>query len=144
MRDVTTILLVEDDPADITIARLAFRRASVPNELHVLHTVEQALLYLQRKVPYAAAVRPDVIFVDLGLPGTRGEALLEALRDDPDLADIPVLVLTGSDDEAAIHEAYRLHARCFLTKPVDLTLLLEAMTAMDGFFGELESAPEPS
>ncbi|MEM1035013.1 MAG: response regulator [Myxococcota bacterium] len=142
MSDVTTILLVEDDPADIAVARLAFRRASVPNEVHVLHTVEQALLYLQRKAPYATAVRPDVIFVDLGLPGTRGEALLRALRDDPDLADIPVLVLTGFDDEEAIDEAYRLRARCFLTKPVDLTLLLEAMNAMAGFFGELEGTPD--
>lgn len=135
----TQVLLVEDEPADVAIAKLALRKASIDNHVHVVGTVDHALRFLRREAPFRDAPRPDVIFLDLGLPSRPGTDLLEILVADEDLKAIPVVVLSGHDDPDAIDEAYRLHARCFLTKPVDLTLFLDAMSTMDDFFGTLES-----
>lgn len=133
----TEVLLVEDEPADVAIAQLALRRATIENRVNVVGTVDLALLFLRREPPFRDAPRPDVIFLDLGLPGRPGTHLLEALHADEGLKDIPVVVLSGQDDMAAVDEVYRLHAKCFLTKPVDLTLFVEAMSTMEGFFGAL-------
>lgn len=111
----------------------------MPNVVEVMSTVEQARTYLRRQFPFEHAPRPDVVFLDLGLPGEPGTALLEMMMDDASLKDIPVVVLTGRNDPESIAEVYRLHAKCFLPKPVDLTLFLEAMSSMEGFFGDLES-----
>lgn len=134
MKEAVEILMVEDNPSDIDLARIAFRRAQIKNRLHVVHTAEQALRFLEKRTPHEQAPRPDIVFLDLSLPGTPGTKVLESMKENPELSAIPIIVLTGSDAPSDIDDAYRLHASCFLTKPVDLALMLEAVASLDGFF----------
>ncbi|MCX4093879.1 response regulator [Nocardia sp. alder85J] len=128
------ILLVEDDPADELITREAFEDNKIRNELYVCHDGEQALDFLYRRREHIDAPRPDLILLDLNLPKYDGREVLEKIKSDPDLAPIPVVVLTTSSAEEDILRSYRLHANAYVTKPVDLPQFLSAIRQIDNFF----------
>ncbi|MGF1466668.1 MAG: response regulator [Sandaracinaceae bacterium] len=134
------ILLVEDDPADADLARLGLRRARVKNRVHVVNTAEHAALFLDRSRPYGRAPRPDLVFLDLVLPGAPGVTVLERIRGMPQIGTIPVVVLTGTATPSLVADLYGKGASCVLKKPVELALLLEASAVLDGFFAALGSA----
>ena len=134
------ILLVEDDPDEVELALLAFRRAGIAHRVHVEATAEHAIAFLRREVPRQDVTRPDLVFLDLKLPGTSGIEVLRFMRADEALADIPTIVLTGVDDQGAMDEAYALKASCFLKKPVDLSVLLGAIASFEEFFDTLAAA----
>ncbi|NUQ01446.1 MAG: response regulator [Armatimonadetes bacterium] len=113
------ILLVEDNPGDITLTRVGLGESQVANHVSVAMDGREALAFLRREGSLANAPRPDLILLDLNLPGKTGHEVLAEIRADAALEDIPVVVLTTSDSEYDIREAYRLKANCYLTKPVD-------------------------
>lgn len=124
------ILIVEDNPADVRLMREVLRDLEPPVKLHVAPDGEDALSFLQRKPPFEDAPRPHLIFLDFNLPKSDSRALLRFIKSEPGLKLIPVAVLTTSDAERDVREAYELHANCYLRKPVDL----------DGFFHTIRSA----
>src|SRR5213076_2210242 len=93
------ILLVEDSPGDIRLTREALKDGKVRNNLTVLEDGEAALAFLRRVDPYAGAVRPDLILLDLSIPKLDGHEVLAQLKADDSLRGIPVVVLTGSKAE---------------------------------------------
>lgn len=135
------ILLVEDDPGDELITREAFEHNKLKNRLHVAHDGEEGLNYLYRRGEFAAAPRPDLILLDLNLPKYDGRQLLEKIKSDPDLAGIPVVVLTTSSAEEDIIKSYKLHANAYVTKPVDLDQFMKAVRQIDEFFVQVVRLP---
>jgi CheY-like chemotaxis protein len=135
------ILLVEDDPGDELITREAFEHNKLKNNLHVAHDGEEGLDFLYRRGPYADAPRPDLILLDLNLPKYDGRQLLEKVKSDPDLARIPVVVLTTSSAEEDIVRSYQLHANAYVTKPVDLDQFINAVRQIDEFFIQVVRLP---
>ncbi|MDM4140806.1 two-component system response regulator [Mycobacterium sp. 1165196.3] len=135
------ILLVEDDPGDELITREAFEHNKLKNRLHVAHDGEEGLNYLYRRGEYADAPRPDLILLDLNLPKYDGRQLLEKIKSDPDLARIPVVVLTTSSAEEDILKSYKLHANAYVTKPVDLDQFMKAVRQIDEFFVQVVRLP---
>ena len=97
--DAIEILLVEDNPGDIVLTRLAFEKAKMVNRLHVVTDGESALRFLRAEGEFAGRRRPDLVLLDLNLPGLSGQDVLEELKADPALKTIPVVVLTSSSDE---------------------------------------------
>jgi len=128
------ILLVEDDPGDELITREAFEHNKLKNNLNVAHDGEEGLDYLYKRGPFQDAVRPDLILLDLNLPKYDGRQLLEQVKSDPDLARIPIVVLTTSSAEEDILRSYQLHANAYVTKPVDLDQFINAVRQIDEFF----------
>jgi two-component system, chemotaxis family, response regulator Rcp1 len=120
------ILLIEDSPTDILLTREALRDAKVINHLQVVETGEDALRYLRKQEPFSTVARPDLILLDLNLPGVSGQEVLEQIKGDPSLKRIPVVVLTTSDAEEDVYRAYGLHANCYVSKP----LALDSFAAM--------------
>ena len=114
------VLLVEDNPGDVRLTREALREGKVFNNLSVAKDGEEALAFLRREGEFAEAPRPDVILLDLNLPRKDGREVLEAIKADPSLRTIPVVILTSSEAERDIARAYELNANCYITKPVDL------------------------
>lgn len=114
------ILLIEDNPADIELTRQCFLESRIANELHATSNGESALAFLRRQGNFASAPRPDLILLDLNLPGFDGRQILAAIKSDPELRSIPVVILTTSDADSDVREAYHLHANSYLRKPVDL------------------------
>ncbi|WP_342228610.1 response regulator [Mycobacterium avium subsp. hominissuis] len=135
------ILLVEDDPGDELITREAFEHNKLNNRLHVAHDGEEGLNYLYRRGEFADAPRPDLILLDLNLPKYDGRQLLEKIKSDPDLGQIPVVVLTTSSAEEDILKSYKLHANAYVTKPVDLDQFMKAVRQIDEFFVQVVRLP---
>jgi two-component system, chemotaxis family, response regulator Rcp1 len=128
------ILLVEDNPGDVDLTKEALERAKVANRLQVVEDGAEALDFLFRRGAYADACRPDIILLDLNLPKKDGREVLSEIKADQELADIPVVVLTTSQAEEDIVRAYRLHANCYITKPVDFRQFLRVVEAIEDFW----------
>ncbi|MFJ8200938.1 response regulator [Streptomyces sp. NPDC096152] len=135
------VLLVEDDPGDELMTREAFEDNKIGNTLHVVRDGEEALDFLYRRGEHAAAPRPDLILLDLNLPKYDGRQVLERIKSDPDLAHIPVVVLTTSAAEEDILRSYKLHANAYVTKPVDLDQFIAAVRQIDDFFVQVVRLP---
>jgi two-component system, chemotaxis family, response regulator Rcp1 len=128
------ILLVEDSPTDAKLTLKALEQARVANSVSHVEDGVDAMDYLRRKEKYAEAQRPDMILLDLNLPRKDGREVLKELKTDPDLKTIPVVVLTTSQDERDVLRSYKLHANCYITKPVNFERFLEAVKAIEYFW----------
>ena len=135
------ILLVEDNPGDVRLTLEAFKEGKLRNRLQVARDGEEALAHLRRKGAYAAAVRPDLILLDLNLPKKDGREVLMEIKADNELKRIPVVVLTTSKAEQDILKVYDLHANCYITKPVDLDQFLKVVKAIEEFWLEIVKLP---
>ncbi|MFD4575336.1 response regulator [Streptomyces sp. NPDC058417] len=135
------VLLVEDDPGDELMTREAFEDNKIGNTLHVVRDGEEALDFLYRRGAHEGAPRPDLILLDLNLPKYDGRQVLERIKSDADLSDIPVVVLTTSAAEEDILRSYKLHANAYVTKPVDLDQFIAAVRQIDDFFVQVVRLP---
>ena len=131
------ILLVEDNPADIRLTREMFRESKIRNDLIVAADAEEAERMLGLAGGEATEARPDLMLLDLNLPGKDGHELLEEVKSHPDLRRIPVVVLTSSEAEEDIVKSYDHHANAFVTKPVGLDGLSSIVAAIDEFWFEV-------
>ena len=128
------LLLVEDNPGDVELTREALEEARVRNHLHVVTDGEEALEFLRRQGRHAQAPRPDLVLLDLNLPRMSGSDVLAAIKGDPELRRIPVVVLTTSQAEKDVLGAYELHANAYIVKPVDLDQFLGVVRSVEGFW----------
>lgn len=135
------VLLVEDDPGDELMTREAFEDNKIGNNLHVVRDGMEALDFLHRRGEHADAVRPDLILLDLNLPKYDGRQVLEHIKQDPELASIPVVVLTTSAAEEDVLRSYKLHANAYVTKPVDFDQFIAAVRQIDEFFVSVVKLP---
>ena len=128
------ILLVEDNAADVRLTEEALKEGKVRNNLHVARDGMEALEFLRRQGKFKDATRPDLILLDLNLPRRDGREVLADIKNDPELKLIPVVVLTTSSAEADILKSYKLHANCYITKPVDLEQFVNVVRSIDDFW----------
>ena len=135
------ILLVEDNPGDVRLTREALKEGKIRNNLNVASDGVEALRYLRREGPYAGAARPDLILLDLNLPRMDGREVLQAVKMDPSLRHIPVVVLTSSAAEQDIVRAYDLHANCYVSKPVDLDQFIHVVKSIEDFWFNIVKLP---
>jgi chemotaxis family two-component system response regulator Rcp1 len=96
---------------------------------------------LKHEGKYANVPRPDLILLDLNLPKKDGREVLEEIKESPTLKSIPVVILTTSASEADILRSYRLHANCYITKPVDLDGFLAVVKSIDSFWLSVVKLP---
>jgi CheY-like chemotaxis protein len=138
------VLLVEDDAGDVLLIREAFADHKVGNALTVVSDGVEAMAYLRREGEHVDACRPDLVLLDLNLPRKDGSEVLAEIKADPDLATIPVVVLTTSEAEEDILRSYRLHANAYVTKPVDFEQFSRIVHQIDEFFiGVVKLPPQP-
>jgi two-component system, chemotaxis family, response regulator Rcp1 len=131
------ILVVDDSRADVRLLREAVREEAINAELHAVEDGERALAHLR-----GGGERPDLILLDLNLPRRDGREVLEAIKSDPDLKSIPVIVLSTSAAPRDIADCYALHANAYLVKPMGLDEFATLVRAFDAFW--LHSARLPS
>ena len=128
------ILLVEDNAADAQLVERAFRTSQVPIRLCVVEDGIQALDYLRRKEAFCDVTRPDLIMLDLNIPGKDGHQVLRDLKADPDLKEVPVLIYSGSAAQRDVRLAYRLGGNCYIRKPVDLEDFFGVVASIERFW----------
>jgi len=134
-------LLVEDNPADVRLTREALKDSKLLNNLHVVCDGDEAMAFLKRRPPHQNAPRPDVILLDLNLPGKDGREVLAEIKSDPDLQMIPVVVITSSEAERDIIMSYRLNANCYVTKPVDFEQFMQVVKSIECFWLSIVHLP---
>jgi chemotaxis family two-component system response regulator Rcp1 len=126
------ILLVEDNPVDAMMIKEALHLAKIRHQISLVEDGEAALRYLRHEQPHENSVRPDVVILDLRLPRVSGHAVLGAMKADPGLRPIPVLVLTTSSAQRDIAKSYDLQADQFVTKPMGLNVLAGELKIIEG------------
>jgi chemotaxis family two-component system response regulator Rcp1 len=135
------ILMVEDDPGDVRLTREALKGSKVLHSLNVVEDGVAALDYLRKAPPYQDAVRPDIVLLDLNLPRKDGREVLAAMKQDPVLRTIPVVILTTSQAEEDVLRAYNLNANCYVTKPVDFDQFMRIVRTIEDFWLTVVTLP---
>jgi len=128
------ILLVEDSPSDANLTIREFSRAKIANNLHWVENGEDAMNYLHRQGKFADAPRPDLMLLDLNLPGMDGREVLAAVKADETLKRIPIVILTTSTDEEDVLRSYNLNANCYVTKPIDIYQFIHVVQLINEFW----------
>mgnify|MGYP006292204529 CR=1 FL=1 len=141
MHKVIDVLLVEDDPGDVELTRTALRDAKVELALHVVSDGEAAMAYLRKTPPYTEVETPDLVILDLNLPRKDGREVLNDIKRDPRLKDIPVVILTTSDADTDVARAYAAGANCYVTKPVGLAEFTHVVSSIEQFWFTVVKLP---
>ena len=115
------ILLVEDNTGDVILTKRAFKQARIANDLTLARTAEEALAILRKEGEYASRAKPDLILLDLNLPGMHGKELLEIIKSDGHLKRIPVIILSSSRANQDVVQSYELNASGYIIKPVNIS-----------------------
>ncbi len=137
------ILLAEDEPGDTRLMQLAMRNSGFSLELHCVEDGHEALAYLRRQGErFQNALRPDLILLDLKMPGMGGLETLGAIKQIEALRGIPVVMITTSELEADVSAAYQLGAVGYVAKLADLHEFMAAMRSLVGYWFNLVRLPE--
>jgi CheY-like chemotaxis protein len=128
------ILLVEDSPTDVLLAKEALEYSKIVNNLHVASDGVEAMAFLRKEGKHKDSPRPGLILLDLNLPKKDGREVLAEIKGDETLKLIPVVVLTTSKSEADVLRAYGLHANCYIVKPVDFEKFAEVVRSIENFW----------
>ncbi len=134
MRERAIVLLAEDDAVDVMAVRRAFKQNKITNPLYVVGDGEEALAFLRHEGNFsdpASSPRPGLILLDLKMPRMGGLELLQIVKSDPDLREIPVVVLTTSTEESDIKSSFQNGVAGYIVKPVTFEKFAEAITIFD-------------
>jgi two-component system, chemotaxis family, response regulator Rcp1 len=137
------ILLVEDNEADIVLVKEALKDAKIYNSLHVVNDGEAAIAFLENDPQLNPdKIRPGIVLLDLYMPKKNGMEVLEYIKGHEQLRTIPVVVMTSSQDETDIVQAYKLQANCYITKPVDFEQLIKVIKTLEDFWLSVVQLPK--
>jgi chemotaxis family two-component system response regulator Rcp1 len=136
------ILLVEDNPGDVRLAKEAFKECKLLNKLYQVEDGIEAMAFLRQEGKYSDAPRPDLVLLDLNLPRKDGREVLVEIKNDQDLKIIPIIVLTTSHSDKDILQSYQLNANCYITKPVDFTQFIDVVKSIEKFWLTVVTLPQ--
>ncbi|HEY6393440.1 MAG TPA: response regulator [Bryobacteraceae bacterium] len=136
------MLLVEDNPGDVRLVREALKEGRFPGHLTVAMDGEEATDILWRRGAHKDDPRPDLILLDLNLPGKNGRVILKEIKSDPDLCRIPVAVFSSSSAPSDLDNAYALHANCYVRKPSDLDEYMQVVRSIERFWTTVATLPQ--
>ena len=135
------ILIVEDNKGDVGLIEEVFEEAKIRKNLNIAEDGEEALLFLRGEGKFLGSPRPDIIILDLNLPKKDGREVLKEIKEDSNLKNIPVIVLTTSNAEKDILGAYGLHANAYVTKPLDFDQFIKVVESIGNFWLEIVKLP---
>lgn len=136
------ILLVEDNPGDVRLTKEALKDSKIINTIHVAYDGKEALEFLNKQGEFKDTHTPDLVLLDLNLPGVNGFEVLRTMKNDPQLKMIPVVVLTTSQSDRDIMQSYDLHANCYVTKPISYHSFLDVVKSIEMFWFTIVKLPE--
>ena len=135
------ILLVEDNEGDILLTKEAFESGKIINTMSVVKDGKEAIDFLTKKGKYATTTLPDLLLLDINLPKKNGHEVLQFIKADVNLKQIPVIMLTTSSAEADIITAYQHYANCYITKPVEMETFLDIISKIETFWISIVTLP---
>lgn len=142
MKPAPELLIVDDNPADVVLAREALAGSAYGCQINSVGDGEEALAFLNRTGDYASTIRPDLVILDLNLPKKDGLAVLAAVKADPDLRRIPVVIFSTSRLGRDITRSYKMGANCYISKPGNLHEFFSAVKSIEEFWFGFASLPQ--
>ncbi len=137
-----SILIVEDDPGDQKLIERSLKNQRIANDLYMVNSGEEGLDFLYRRKDYDNGVpQPDLILLDLNMPGMGGKEFLRRIKDDENLKQIPVVILTTSNSERDIIDSYKLQASGYVNKPVSIEDFKHIMEQIESYWFVLCKRP---
>jgi chemotaxis family two-component system response regulator Rcp1 len=137
-----TILLVEDNPADVILTREAFKESKIINTLNVAIDGEEATDYLRKQGKFKHVETPDLVLLDLNLPKKNGHSVLAEVKADRQLKSLPIIILSTSASDDDILNSYNNHANCYITKPTDFRQFLVVVKSIEDFWLKIVKLPQ--
>jgi two-component system response regulator len=134
MKFTTEVLLVDDNPADSDLVSEILRRNKCPSNIHSVSDGIEAIAYLRKQGKYATDLAPDLVLLDLNLPGKDGHAVLTEVKSDPKLRAIPIVIFSTSQAKKDIVCSYQLGANSYVTKPGNLPDFISVVTTIGEFW----------
>jgi CheY-like chemotaxis protein len=138
-KEPLNILLVEDNEGDILLTQEAFEESKLEVKLNIVRDGEEAIHYLTNSS--SNNLRPDIILLDVNLPKLNGHEVLTIIKNNPDLKQIPIIMLTTSSSESDVFKAYANHVNSYVTKPVEVELFLKAVSEIGLYWSEIVRLP---
>jgi CheY-like chemotaxis protein len=138
------VLLVEDNLPDARLILDILQQGPVAKNVRVVDGGDAALAFLRRTGPYAESPRPDLVVLDLNLPGRDGRDVLREIKNDPSLCCIPVVILTTSSAPTDVRHAYDLHANAYIVKPLGLDAFTDVIRGVEAFWLAMAQLPGPA
>jgi len=135
------VLLVEDNPGDAQLTRIALENSKISIHLNVVEDGVEAMAFLRKQEKYVKVAHPDIILLDLNLPRKDGREVLAEIKADENLKRIPVVILTTSQAEEDILKAYNLFANCYISKPVDFDQFVKIVESIENFWFAIVKLP---
>jgi len=135
------ILLVEDNPGDVRLAREALKESKLLNKLYEVDDGMKAMAFLRQEGSYADMPRPDLVLLDLNLPRKNGREVLAEIKTNETLKRIPVVILTVSRAEEDVLKSYNLHANCYISKPFDMEQFVKVVRSIEDFWFSIVKLP---
>ena len=135
------VLVVEDNEADVYLTKTALSDATIANQVHVVGDGEEAMAFLNQEGAYGRAPRPDVVLLDLSLPKKDGFQVLQEMKADAHLKNIPVIVVSGSERPSAITRAYNLQIAAYLVKPLNVGDYFSAIRSLNELWVHSVASP---
>ena len=128
------ILLIGDSPSDADLAIEVLSQGKILNNLHFVEDGVEAIKFLRKEDPYVSVPRPNLILLDLNLPKKSGVEVLAEIKTDSNLKITPVVILSSSAAPEDILNSYSLHAKCYITKPVDFVQFTKVVRLIEEFW----------
>lgn len=141
MKALHDLLIVDDNPADVVLAREALSGSAHRTQIHSVEDGVEAMAFLNHRDKYVNAIRPDLVILDLNLPKKGGLAVLAAMKAGPELRRIPVAIFTTSQLHSDIVRSYEMGANCYVRKPGNLDEFFSAMKMIEEFWFGTASLP---
>ncbi len=138
------ILLVEDNVADQRLTERALEENKIRNKLFIVEDGQEAMEYLRNEGKYAdleSNPRPDLLLLDIKMPRMDGKQVLREIKNDPELKQIPVVILTTSDHEQDVIDSYNLGVNAYITKPVDYEQFVNTIKSLENFWFDVVVLP---
>jgi CheY-like chemotaxis protein len=135
------ILVIDDEPNDVDLMKRSFINSKVVNNITVARDGEEAMQALRQEGIYIKSKRPDLVILDLNMPKKNGHQVLKEIRLDPELKDIPVVIMTTSGANEDISDSYKEGANCYIQKPLDIDKFKEIVNNIENFWFGLVTLP---
>lgn len=138
--------MADDDEDDRNLTREALQEGRLVNELRFVEDGQELLDYLRRSGKYNAenAPRPGLILLDLNMPRKDGRTTLKEIKNDPELRQIPVVILTTSKADEDIYRSYDLGVNSYIVKPVTFEALVDVLQTLEKYWFEIVELPRMS
>lgn len=138
------VLIIEDNKSDAMLMREAIKDTLMGNNIHILPGAIEAIKFLNQQEEFIDKPRPDLIIMDLRMPGFNGFEFLDIVKKDPRFSNIPVIVLTTSDEESDIAQSYKMMANCYIVKPVNFVKFKKVVSIINDFWLGVAKLPPKS